>query len=316
MVTLERPGTRIERQGNAYRGAADRRGGDGRSGPRHHRQCRNGAAVRPCDIRSARRSAYREEDVRRAFFVLAVLVGAACGESATNEPSDATGGESGRSGSSSGGSAPSAGEAGENPGGQAVGGSAGRATGGRSGSVSTGGSVSGSGGEADPGGMGGDGGEACVPRSKGEACGFRTCGLASDGCGAWVECGPCPSAAYACDQPTGECRPLPECQCNGNLCGRLACPEPIFCGTEPDCGGSVLDPCVTSGPRTECNSASVCQAHIPGQHETCCASKSAECSIGYTTCPNLWAVSFVTGQPCGTCMTNGALHHCGPGWTP
>eukprot|EP01105_Mastigella_eilhardi_P016456 TRINITY_DN3763_c0_g1_i1.p1 TRINITY_DN3763_c0_g1~~TRINITY_DN3763_c0_g1_i1.p1 ORF type:complete len:650 (-),score=121.66 TRINITY_DN3763_c0_g1_i1:67-2016(-) len=48
---------------------------------------------------------------------------------------------------------------------------------------------------------------SCVPKAAGDACDNRTCGTASDGCGAAVVCGQCDAAGTTCDYAAGKCMP-------------------------------------------------------------------------------------------------------------
>lgn len=182
-------------------------------------------------------------------------------------------------------------------------------------------------GETDPGGdgvgaaagdgAGGGGGAPCEPKTVSEACTGRECGLASDGCGDWLDCGGCPDDRYECTRD-GACEFLPGCgTCGGSTCGRTACPVATYCGSsEGKCG--TFEVCILDNSGT----ANVCRGGIPkyfpGQSESCCATKSEECSVGFPMSARVYAVSFVTGRPCGTCVnqSDGATHQCGPGWGP
>jgi hypothetical protein len=119
---------------------------------------------------------------------------------------------------------------------------------------------------------------ACVPQTC--ASQGLSCGLAADGCGNTLNCGPCPAGTSCggggtpgvCGAPT--------------TCVPLTCSSPAAaCGVSADgCGGSISCPCTSFAPS--------------GTFTELYASQPAPCTI--TECPVWGAFNFTADVPAGT----------------
>jgi hypothetical protein len=185
------------------------------------------------------------------------------------------------------------------------------------------------GGEAGAGDQsGGESGAPCVPSTYAEVCADGACGNHDAGCGITYTCNICDGGSCAWCSESERCGDdgycaVPECDCGGSECGRLTgcsgnplCGENSGkCGTSEICMGSPGVLGQGSGLYCQVPSGAVCEPHIPGQSETCCASKGVGCTIGYSYCKDLiYSVNLDTGESCGSCMTGEIRHDCGPGW--
>jgi len=172
-------------------------------------------------------------------------------------------------------------------------------------------------------GLAGSGGAACVPSiDSWEACGgteIDRCGPVPDGCtDDGIDCGGCAPNKICSSE--GVCEPLYPCDCTDRECGRLTtCDDEArsLCGPDAgECGTGEL--CFEIGIPGKLDLGTTCR--VPtfqtcfAPQETCCDTKPTECSVGYSNCVNFYAVSLATGEPCGSCMTGGIEHKCGPGY--
>ncbi len=130
------------------------------------------------------------------------------------------------------------------------------------------------------------------PVCSAKTCGQQglQCGLAGDGCGNTIDCGPCP-AGSTCGGGG-----VPS-QCGAPACNKLACAAGQ-CGTLPDgCGGSIVCPPCAAGQVCGGGGANVCGTAVC-KNLTCSSAPAGTCGPVADGCGGILSCPCPLGTPC------------------
>jgi hypothetical protein len=149
--------------------------------------------------------------------------------------------------------------------------------------------------------------EGGPPDGSGEAAGCTpktcpqqdfACGLASDGCGKALDCGPCLGSNVTCDV-------MHQCKCEALTCGTIG----AQCGTFSDGCGGTLD-CGTCGTGLTCGAGGMLKCGNGTCTPTTCAAQGAQCGQIDDDCGNVIQCPDNCTAP-DTCAGGGKANQCG-----